>query len=133
MPAPAGLEYLSGDGTHWQDVTTTLGASNVLFLKGLVTNVLPGDANQDGQVDVNDLTIVLSNFGRGGMTWSGGDFNGDSRVDINDLTILLSNFGQSAGAAAPMSAVPEPCAAGLAIAGAACLLGLGVCRRRPRR
>ena len=28
----------------------------------------PGDANGDGTVDVNDLTIVLSHFGQGGMT-----------------------------------------------------------------
>ena len=28
--------------------------------------VLPGDANGDGKVDINDLTIVLSDFGRSG-------------------------------------------------------------------
>ena len=33
-----------------------------------------------------------------GMTWSQGDLNGDGRVDVNDLTILLSNFGKSSGA-----------------------------------
>ena len=27
----------------------------------------PGDANGDGQVDINDLTIVLSNFGKTGV------------------------------------------------------------------
>ena len=37
-----------------------------------------GDANGDGRVDINDLTIVLSHFfSHGGMTWSQGDFNGD--------------------------------------------------------
>ena len=66
----------------------------------------PGDANGDGNVDVNDLTIVLSNFGLIGMSWSQGDFNGDGKVDVNDLTILLSNFGKSYGAG--MAAVPEP-------------------------
>ena len=29
---------------------------------------LPGDANLDGQVDINDLTIVLSNYGKIGAT-----------------------------------------------------------------
>ena len=44
-----------------------------------------------------------------GMSWVTGDFNGDNRVDVNDLTIVLSNFNQSAGAsAAGLSAVPEP-------------------------
>ena len=30
----------------------------------LLTPALPGDANLDGRVDVNDLTIVLANFGK---------------------------------------------------------------------
>jgi hypothetical protein len=43
---------------------------------------------------------VLTNFGETGMTWSQGEFTGDGTVDINDLTIVLSNFGAigSAGA-----------------------------------
>ncbi len=68
---------------------------------------LPGDANGDGKVDVNDLTIVLSNFAQTGMTWNTGDFNGDGRVDVNDLTIVLTNFGSTVGAAG-LGAVPEP-------------------------
>jgi hypothetical protein len=60
-------------------------------------------------VDLNDLTIVLANFGRAGMTWSQGDFIGDGTVDVNDLTIVLTNFGQSLAAPSPgLSAVPEP-------------------------
>ena len=71
----------------------------------------PGDANGDGRVDVNDLTIVLTNFGQTGMTWSQGDFNGDRKVDVNDLTILLTNFGSVASSSAAGSgAVPEPSA-----------------------
>ena len=30
----------------------------------LLTSVLPGDANVDGRVNINDLTIVLTNYGR---------------------------------------------------------------------
>jgi len=51
---------------------------------------LPGDANGDGVVDLNDLNIVLSNFGQVTDT---GDLNGDGIVDLNDLNIILSNFG----------------------------------------
>ena len=84
---------------------------------------LPGDAVGDGRVDINDLTIVLTNFGKTGMAWNTGDFNGDGRVDVNDLTILLSNFGRSTGSSAGgMAAVPEPCAltlAGVLLAGLA--------------
>ena len=31
------------------------------------------------------------------MTWSTGDFNDDGKVDINDLTIVLTNYGTTAG------------------------------------
>ena len=69
--------------------------------------LLPGDANGDGKVDINDLTIVLTNFGKStGMIWSSGDFNNDGKVDINDLTIVLTNFGETAGSS--LAAVPEP-------------------------
>ena len=65
-------------------------------------HLLPGDANGDGRVDINDLTIVLANFGQTGMTWSQGDFIGDGTVDINDLTIVLANFGYGVSAAGPL-------------------------------
>ncbi len=64
------------------------------------------------------------------MSWSTGDFIGDGTVDVNDLTILLSNFGETAGSsAAGMAAVAEPSTIALLLAGAACLLGYAWRRR----
>ena len=71
---------------------------------------LLGDANYDGKVDINDLTIVLTNYNQtAGMSWTG-DFNNDGKVDINDLTIVLTHYNQSTGLSAGggLSAVPEP-------------------------
>ena len=59
---------------------------------------LPGDANGDGRVDINDLTIVLAHYGQTGENWAKGEFTGDGTVDINDLTIVLANYGKTAGA-----------------------------------
>jgi hypothetical protein len=90
----------------------------------LQSAAFPGDANGDGKVDINDLTIVLANYNKAGMTWSQGDFNSDGKVDINDLTIVLANYNHTAGAAGLASplAVPEPSALLLAAAGLAGLL-----------
>ncbi len=91
---------------------------------------LPGDANLDGRVDINDLTIVLANYGQTGMEWSQGEFTGDGTVDINDLTIVLAHYGQTAGAPGPAvdSSVPEPSA--LLLAAAALAGGLAYAGRR---
>ena len=90
----------------------------------LKTGAFPGDANGDGTVDINDLTIVLSHFGETGCVWSQGCMDGDptGTVDVNYLTIVLTNFGHTAGASAGgIAAVAEPSALLLTGAG---LLGL---------
>ena len=91
----------------------------------------PGDANYDGKVDINDLTIVLAHYNQGGMTWAQGEFTGSGTVDINDLTIVLAHYDQSLGSsAAGTAAVPEPSTIAIA---AAALLGLLACAWRKRR
>lgn len=51
----------------------------------------PGDVNNDGLRDINDLTLFLSAFGLPATNCA--DVNGDGVVDINDLTLFLSGFG----------------------------------------
>ena len=82
--------------------------------------MLPGDANGDGRVDINDLTIVLANYNQTGMGWSQGEFTGSGTVDINDLTIVLANYNTSLGSS--LSAVPEPSCVALLGIGAIGLL-----------
>lgn len=53
----------------------------------------PGDLNSDAVVDLNDLAILLGNYGATGATMEQGDLNGDTNVDLSDLAILLSHYG----------------------------------------
>ena len=91
---------------------------------------LAGDANLDGKVDINDLTIVLANYDKTGATWYDGDFIGDGTVDINDLTIVLAHYGASYGAASRLAAVPEPSALVLSGVGVVGLLSYISRRKR---
>ncbi len=104
---------IAGFGTYASQSGSGAGGVYEAFL---LTPAISGDANLDGRVDINDLTIVLSNFGQTGMAWNEGEFTGDGTVDINDLTIVLSSFGQTAASSSP-AAVPEPCALALLVAG----------------
>ncbi|HEV7930420.1 MAG TPA: dockerin type I domain-containing protein, partial [Nitrosospira sp.] len=49
-----------------------------------------GDGNYDGKVDIFDLSLLLSNFGKQGTSY---DFNGDGSVTSADLSILIANYG----------------------------------------
>jgi MYXO-CTERM domain-containing protein len=100
-----------------------------------VTAALPGDANLNGAVTLEDFNQLAANFGvSAGATWVGGDFTGDGAVTLVDFNALAGNFGISAGASGPsiqdwatlQSAVPEP-------TGLLPLIGFGGLLLRQRR
>ena len=123
MPRPSTTRAISPATAPTRRATPTRRLSS--------TPPMPGDANLDGRVDINDLTIVLTHYGQSGMTWTQGEFNGDGKVDINDLTIVLAHYNDTtAPAAGGPSAVPEPCGLALLAAG---LAGLLACAWRKRK
>ena len=67
---------------------------------------LPGDVNNDNKVNITDLSILLSNFGKASTTV---DLNGDGQVTITDLSILLTNYGKTySGNPTPTPTPPGP-------------------------
>ncbi len=59
---------------------------------------IPEDVNDDGVVDITDLTLVASNFGKAGG--DAANVNGDGFVNIVDLALIAAAIG-NADAAAP--------------------------------
>ncbi len=58
---------------------------------GVNVTLIPGDANDDNRVDLQDLNLIMSTFGAIGPT--PGDINGDRSVDVPDMSTVLANFG----------------------------------------
>jgi hypothetical protein len=101
----------------------------------LVRRTRYGDANLDGQVNLQDFNRLASAFGTTGV-WSQGDFNYDGNVNLQDFNRLASNFGLSAAGpevtpqdwARLGAAVPEPTS--LALFGVAASVAMSRRRRR---
>ena len=56
----------------------------------------PGDLDNDGDVDLQDLATLLANFGRlDNPSGAQGNIDGDGDVDLQDLSTLLANFGSN--------------------------------------
>ena len=55
------------------------------------------DVNGDGIVNIQDMVLVSSNFGKTGQ--NPGDVNGDGVVNISDLVLVAGAFGEGAAAA----------------------------------
>ena len=105
--------------------------AGLVFTKGYSASALrltaiarAGDADLNAEVNLNDFTILASNFGLA-SNWLGGEFNGNGLVDLNDFTLLATNFGTSSATIVGRSSVPEP-SAGFTITAGLLIL----CRRR---
>ena len=95
-----GAAYLFGESTggttHGDFVTLRYGPAPALCAGGAACR--GGDANRDCRVDIEDLALVLANFGvvhGASISPADGDLNFDGVTELQDLADLLSAFGVS--------------------------------------
>ena len=58
--------------------------------------LLPGDANGDGEVGFVDFLALAINFGSTDAVFAQGDFDGNGTVNFLDFLIVANNFGNTA-------------------------------------
>lgn len=53
-----------------------------------------GDVDDSGSVDLEDMALLLANFGESGAGLAG-DLDEDNDVDLTDLALILAHFGET--------------------------------------
>ena len=79
----ARLNRYDGTFSHWSDLQS-------VTLKGM--SFLPGDANGDGVVDVQDVSVTIDyilNQETGEFIFEAADVNGDGVVDVQDVSGII--------------------------------------------
>ncbi len=98
--------------------TLTSGELYDIWTEGAVIQH-PGDANNDGMVNLSDLQILGDNWQSTTATWAEADFTGDGIVNLADLQILGDNWGYGTGPDVSFDealagvVIPEPAGLGL--------------------
>ncbi len=75
-------------------ILTSQTAAQSIVLLNTTSAPCPGDVSGDLRVNLQDLNLVLANFGTDATR---GDANGDGTVTLADLNIVLANFGSICG------------------------------------
>ncbi len=103
LPDPEGIYFfdagLCPDLPGYEAVNVTEGipfsGPMIVVSRTTLTMLTPGDADADGDVDLDDFAILKTHFGRTDATAGAaeGDFDGDGDVDLDDFAILKTHFG----------------------------------------
>lgn len=82
----------------------------------IMVYALPGDANLDRRVNIDDFAVFSGGF-NSQANWPRGDFNYDGIVNIDDFGVLAANFNRvlPSEALRGPGTVPEPSTAGITV------------------
>jgi hypothetical protein len=115
--------------------TVVVAVVTVLVMFGVVVKLssrastLTGDLNNDGTVNILDLSILLNGWGKTGVP---GDLNGDGAINVLDLSLLLTNWTKTGPTPTPTPTptttptpipTPTPTSSGTAPSGVAMPVG----------
>ncbi|MEX0641279.1 MAG: dockerin type I domain-containing protein, partial [Pirellulales bacterium] len=108
----------------------TIQIDNISFAPVTTTTPLPGDIDEDGDVDRRDAALFVSHLGLAtGSTWNTGDFNDDGATTLVDLALLQTHLGPPlATSPGTRAEIPEPTSAVLAMLALAAAIGSRVMR-----
>jgi len=87
------------NGTHTLTAVARDAAGNTQTSTGVtvtVNNVTirNEDVNQDGQVNIQDISLVISKYGQTGTTLGRPDVNHDNTVNIQDISLVIAQYGK---------------------------------------
>ena len=82
-------------------------------VEAVVTNLLEGDFNADGNVNAADYTMWRDTNGQRVDPYTGADADGNGLIDLNDYQIWVANYGADLSTIAVSLSIPEPTSASM--------------------
>ena len=92
---PVDVAVIEHEGAKYALVRTVPDRGEMVLTP--ISATQPGDADGDGDVDLDDFVILKTNFGVSPLGDDRADFDGDGDVDLDDFVILKTNFGAGQG------------------------------------